>query len=299
VVSGTSDEKRAGDAHCRRRWRRDSDSSARGLSDGLDLCSDSQRCLRGRPYRPCVDGRTAKGRRRTSAETGLSASVARRQDGRGKDSREFVDFGVRTIFATNDAHVVVSGTSVLRLTPDLKDDGSFDYHATGHKRGRVQNGSSDGATFGNATSPGFELVDTRTLKATELTASPAVDTSVSNKGFVTDNVHWIRDYPKDLGFITYTDAAGQHLLYHGKCGGRPQFLTEDLVFEPGCKSPLILDTRGNMVRTISLEGAFSYAGVSQNGKRFALQVASFSGMHSLNHERFVIYSVDSAEPTRK
>jgi hypothetical protein len=216
--------------------------------------------------------------------------------GEVKDSREFVDFGVRAIFATNDAHVVVSGTSVLRLTPDLKDDGSFDYHATGHKLGRVQNGSPDGATLGNATSPGFELVDTRTLKATELTASPAVDTSVSNKGFVTDNVHWIRDYPKDLGFITYTDAAGQHLLYHGKCGGRPQFLTDDLVFEPGCKSPLILDTRGNMVRTISLEGAFSYAGVSQNGKRFALQVASFSGMHSLNHERFVIYSVDSAEP---
>jgi hypothetical protein len=216
--------------------------------------------------------------------------------GEVRDSREFVDFGVRAIFATNDAHVVVSGTSVLRLTPDLKDDGSFDYHATGHKLGRVQNVSPDGATLGNATSPGFELVDTRTLKATELTASPAVDTSVSNKGFVTDNVHWIRDYPKDLGFITYTDAAGQHLLYHGKCGGRPQFLTDDLVFEPGCKSPLILDTRGNMVRTISLEGAFSYAGVSQNGKRFALQVASFSGMHSLNHERFVIYSVDSGEP---
>lgn len=68
------------------------------------------------------------------------------------------------------------------------------------------------------------------------------------------------------------------------------------VVAPGSESPLILDTRGNMVRTISLEGAFSYAGVSQNGKRFALQVASFSGMHSLNHERFVIYSVDSVEP---
>lgn len=215
--------------------------------------------------------------------------------GEVKDSRELVDFGVRAIFATNDAHVIVSGAAVLRLTPDLKDDARFDYHATGHKFGRVQNASPDGATLGNATSPGFELIETRTLKARELTADPAVDTSVSNMGFVTDNVHWIRDYPKDRGFITYTDTSGTHLLYHGKCGGRPQFLTDDLILEPGCKSPLILDTRGNVVRTILLEGAFSYAGVSQNGKRFALQKASFSGMHSVKHERFGIYAVDTGE----
>jgi hypothetical protein len=213
-----------------------------------------------------------------------------------KETREIPQFGPMRVFATNDAHVIVSGKSVLRLTPDLKDDGSFDYHATGHKYGRVQNVSPDGRTLGNATSPGFELVDTRTLKATLLTASPSVDTSVSNKGFVTDNVHWIRDYPKDVGFITYTDAAGDHLVYHGPCGRRPQFLTDDLVFEPGCKSPLILDARTNIVRTISVKGAFSYAGVSQNGKRFALQVTSSSGMDSVKDERFVIYSVDTGEP---
>jgi hypothetical protein len=216
--------------------------------------------------------------------------------GEVKDSRDFVNFGVRAIFATNDAHVIISGTRVLRLTPDLKDDGTFDYYATGHKHGRVQNVSPDGSTLGNATSPGFELVDARTLKATQLTASPAVDTSVNSKGFVTDNMHWTRDYPKDIGFITYTDAAGEHLLYHGKCGGRPRFLSDDLVLEPGCKSPLIVDTQGNLVRTLSVKGEFSYAGVSQNSKRFALQVASFSGERSIKKERFVIYCVDSGEP---
>ncbi len=179
---------------------------------------------------------------------------------------------------------------------DLKDDGSFDYHATGHKFGRVQNVSPDGSTLGNETSPGFELVDSRTLKATQLTASPSVDTSVSSRGFVTDNVRWIRDYPKDLGFVTYTDATGEHLLYHSKCGGRPQFLSNDLVLEPGCKSPLIVDTRGNLVRTLSVKGDFSFAGVSQDSKRFALQVAKFSGMHSIKQERFIIYSVDTGEP---
>jgi len=160
----------------------------------------------------------------------------------------------------------------------------------------VENVSPDGSTLGNATSPGIELVDARTLKATQLTTSPAVDTSVSSKGFVTDNVHWVHDYPKDLGFITYTDAAGRHLLYHGKCGGRPQFLSDDLVLEPGCKSPLIIDTHGNLVRTLSVKGGFSYAGVSQNSKRFALQAASFSDGHSIKQERFLIYSVDTGDP---
>ena len=79
------------------------------------------------------------------------------------------------------------------------------------------------STLGNATSPGFELVDSQTLKAAGLTIDPAVDTSVSSKGFVTDNVHWTGDYPKDIGFVTYTDATGQHLLYHGKCGGSRSF----------------------------------------------------------------------------
>jgi len=215
--------------------------------------------------------------------------------GKVEATREIDAFSSVQVFATNDAHVIVTGKSLLRLTPELKDDGSFDYRATGHRFGNVENISPDGTTLGNETSPGFELIDTRTLKATELTADPSVDTSVSSKGFVTDNVHWTRDYPTDLGFITYTDAAGEHLLYHGACGGRPQFLTDDLVFEPGCESPLIIDTHGNLVRTISVKGSFSYAGVSQNGQRFALQIASFSDSGSLKGERFAIYSLDTGQ----
>jgi hypothetical protein len=216
--------------------------------------------------------------------------------GQLKDQRVFEAYASLPLFATDDEHVIVAGRSVLRLTSDLKDDGSFDYQASGHKLGRIQNVSPDGSTLGNATSPGYELVDSNTLIVTPLTNTPLADTSVSNNGVITDNVHWIRDYPKDSGFVTYYDSSGDHLLYHGKCGGRPQFLTDDLILEPGCKSPLIIDTKGNVVRTIALKDAFSYAGVSQNGKRFALQVASFTGMHDLKHEKFVIYSVDSGEP---
>ena len=211
-----------------------------------------------------------------------------------KDSRD-LGFGVRAIFATNDSHVIVSGASVLRLTPDLKDDGIFDCDVTGKKFCHTENVSPDGSTLGNATRPGYELLDAETLKSTVLTVNGVVDTSVSRKGFVTDNSYWTKEYPKDKAFVTFTDATGDHLLYHGKCGGRPQFLTDDLVFEPGCKSPLIVDKSGKLVRTLSVKGEFSYAGVSQNGKRFALQVASFSGMHSIKSEHFVVYSVNTGE----
>jgi hypothetical protein len=206
------------------------------------------------------------------------------QTGQVKDKREITAFGSLPVFATNDAHVIVAGRNVLRLAPYLKDAGVLDYH------GSVENMSPDGSTLGNAMSPGYELIDARSLKVTRLTDSPAYDTSVSSKGFITDNVHWTGKYPNDVGFITYKDTAGDHLLYHGNCGGRPQFLTDDLILEPGCKSPLIIDTQGNLVRTLSVEGGFSYAGVSQNGKRFALQLTG-----SGTHERFVIFSVETGE----
>ncbi len=210
--------------------------------------------------------------------------------GQAKDTQEITAFRDVPIFAANDEHVIVAGYTVLRLTPDLKDAGVFDYDADGHGSGSIESISPDGSTLGNATSPGYELIDARNLKPTELTKSPAYATSVSSKGFVTDNVHWTGQYPNDIGFVTYTDTAGDHLLYHGSCGGRPQFLTNDLVLEPGCKSPLIINTHGNVVRVLSVQGGFSYAGVSQNGERFALQLTS-----SCSRERFVIFSVKTGE----
>jgi hypothetical protein len=213
------------------------------------------------------------------------------QTGQVKETREITAFGSLELFATDDAHVIVAGRNVLRLTPDLKDAAAFDYHAEGRKFGSVESISPDGSTLGNATSPRYELIDAQSLKATILTPAPAYATSVSTKGFVTDNVHWTGRYPHDIGFITYIDATGDHLLYHGSCGGRPQFLTDDLILEPGCKSPLIIDTNGNVIRTLSVKGAFSYAGISQSGKRFALQLTG-----SGQHERFIVFSVDTGEP---
>lgn len=218
------------------------------------------------------------------------------QTGVVKDAREIVAFASLQVFATNDSHVIVSGRSVMRLTPDLKDAGSFDYHARGHKSGNGENISPDGSTLGNETSPGFELIDSETLKATRLTEQPIVITGVSSKAVVGDSPWWIKDYPKAKSFVTLTDEKGQHLIFHGDCGGRPVFLTDDRVLTASCKIARILDTQGNVLTTITIHDPISFAGVSQNGKRFALQVASLSGTHSVKHERFVVYSVDTGEP---
>ena len=58
----------------------------------------------------------------------------------------------------------------------------------------------------------------------------------------------------------------------------------------------MLDIHGSVLKTLPVKGYFSYAGVSQNSKLFALQVATFTGMHSIKYEKFIIFSVDSDEP---
>jgi hypothetical protein len=82
------------------------------------------------------------------------------QSGKVKGTREFLAFNSLKVFATNDAHVIVSGRDITRLTPDLKDAGSLEFDARGHKSGTVEDISPDGSTLGNATSPGFEMIDT-------------------------------------------------------------------------------------------------------------------------------------------
>ena len=96
-------------------------------------------------------------------------------------------------------------------------------------------------------------------------------------------------------FLEVCDAcldAGRSL----RAGGRPQFLREDRILTATCKTARILDTQGNIIKTIAQRDPVSFAGVSQNGKRFALQVATFSSTHSLKREAFVVYSVETGEP---
>lgn len=98
------------------------------------------------------------------------------KNGEVKNSRTIPTFSPLVTFGAHDAHIIVAGCTLLRLTPDLEDDSSFDC------QGSVENISPDGTTLGNATRPGFELIDTKTLKATRLVPEAAMDTSFSSKG---------------------------------------------------------------------------------------------------------------------
>jgi hypothetical protein len=216
------------------------------------------------------------------------------KSGQIKESRGLDDCGSPKIFATGDDHVIVAlANRVVRLTTDLKDDETLDYGASGHKFNKVESISPDGTTLGDATRPGFELIDTKTLAPKQLTTAPSIDTSVNSRGFITDNIHWINDFPKNLSFVTYVDENGQHLLYHGKCGGRPQFISDELIFEPGCKQALIMNTKGALVQSLELKESFSFAGTSEKVKRLALQLATFDGSHDLKREHFLILSFDN------
>jgi len=101
----------------------------------------------------------------------------------------------------------------MHLSPELKDAGNFDYQASGHKFGRVENVSPNGSTLGNATSPRFELIDSRTLKASELTADPAVDTSI--------NSHFGHSRGLDAGGLaSFLSGTGAVLRQGGVCDWR-------------------------------------------------------------------------------
>lgn len=235
-----------------------------------------------------VEGRLAR-------ETVYEVFSLDAQTGEVRDRRDFPGPTGQwlRLFATNDSHVIIAGASVLRDTPNLKDDGSFDYRANGHDQARVESISPDGSTLGYETSPGFQLVRVGTLEAREVSPDGWGGSSINDEGYVS-NIR-SKEYPHDPGIVIYVDSSGSHLLYHGKCGGFPRFLTNDLILEPGCKSPLIMDTHGKLIRELAVKGNFAYAGVSQNGKRFALQVASFTSEHKLKHERFVIYSTETGD----
>lgn len=161
----------------------------------------------------------------------------------------------------------------------------------------MSNVSPDGATLGWETRPGTTLLDADTLTPLKQVAE-SVPTAVSRRTVLTDNVSYPRDYPNEHGFITRSDEAGSKLIYHDACGTRPEFLSEDRILSIGCGEFRILDYDGR-VRSDrkNAGGGYIFAGVSQNGSRFALQASDGKGDPGvLLYEEFFIYSTQTAMP---
>jgi hypothetical protein len=199
-----------------------------------------------------------------------------------------------SLYATDDGHAIEDDGSLISLNPDLTPAGpQFKM-----SRGRAILVSPDGSTMAWETSPGTTLISSKSLTALAMHMDEAVPTSVSSNAVVTSNAYWTSEYPNDDSFVTLEDTHGERLIYHGECGGSPEFLTDVRILLVGCQRLKILDTDGQVVDDReTLEGTGTFAGVSRNGSRFALQFHEARGdPQSLLYEHFVIYDTESARP---
>jgi hypothetical protein len=201
-----------------------------------------------------------------------------------------------TLYATNDGHAILDDGSVTSLNPDL----TTALPQSTFSHGRVEHMSPDGSTFAWETFPGTTLIDSRSLMPLGKPLNESLPSSVSRQAVVTGNHLWIREYPNDHSFITLTDESGQHLIFHSRdfCAGQPEFLTNETIYLTGCGTIRILGVQGRILREAPFyEGWGPFAGVSQNGKRFALHRSEERGdPEVLLYEHFVIYDVDTLAP---
>ena len=198
------------------------------------------------------------------------------------------------LYATNDGHAILAWRSLTSLNPDLSPSGrGFD-----PDHGRVIQMSPDGSTMAWETTPGTALLDSRSF-APRSHFDESVPMSVSSRAVMTTNNYWYGQYPKDSVFITLTDAHGQRLIFHGSCGGQPEFLSDATIMFAGCGKVRILDVQGNVLgESEATSPGVNFGGVSQNGKRFALEFMDEAGDPSiLLYEYFIVYDSETARPT--
>ncbi|WP_157178343.1 hypothetical protein [Terriglobus roseus] len=194
------------------------------------------------------------------------------------------------LFTTANDRVIVGHYDLQQFTNDLKKT-AVAFSEPGH--GRTVTISPDGTTLVREIAPGNEFIDTETLLNIGERLPIFVPVSAGANFLITDNVHWISDYPKDRSFVTLLDAEGrQHLLYHGDCAGRPSVLNNDRILFTGCGNVTVLDTSGKRIfeKQMSCKTG-EFAGVSRSGSRFAIACERTRGFDPsyVSSETFDIY----------
>lgn len=217
------------------------------------------------------------------------------KDGSVRNNRRFIGKWGFTpkLYATQDGNIVTANGSLIQLNADLTNTGRhFDL-----TRGLVDQMSPDGSTMAWETLPGVTLLDAVTLTVTSTHLTSSTPTSVSRAAILTDNIQWTRDYPHDRAFVTLIDSRGERLLFHSECGGRPAFLTNELVFVAGCGTIRMLDLKGHLMHEANVGGNVRFAGASQNGKRFAVVVDESRGDPSVViFEHFILFDTETGRP---
>jgi hypothetical protein len=205
------------------------------------------------------------------------------------------DSSFPSLYATDDDHVVIGHSTLTRLNPNLSESGEH-YTETGH--GHILGISPDGSTLARRTDRETELLNADTLVSTGIHIK-GPRPSANNKHFVlSDASIWAQQFPRDLAFLTIFDQQMPHLLYHGKCGGKPVFLAEEKILSIGCGKITLVDLSGTLIKELPLGAVYGrFAGVSRDNSKFAILSSDYPiGDPSYrSQETFTIYSAESYE----
>lgn len=217
-----------------------------------------------------------------------------RNTGAIKNQMEFVGkWGAMPYaYGTHDGKVaLVYDGSINLLNPDLSPTGI----GLPITRGTIETISSDGKTIDWDTLPGTTVLDADNLQ-------PIAKLWGTSSGPISRNgslsIQTSFDSAKKEELSTLEDAnGGLTVLFHGKCGFPAGFLSDNRILITGCGEIYLLDAQGKMIHEESSGDTGKFAGVSQNGSRFALQYSDERGDPSvLLYEQFVIYDATTLKP---
>jgi len=184
-----------------------------------------------------------------------------------------------SLFATGDGHVLLGNSSLTRYNPDLTESGEK-FVEPGH--GRIACISFDGNTVARWTERsadserGTELLNASTLARGQGLIQSPEPSSVTKTTLLTDDGHWSAQFPKDTSFVSLIDQGRPRLIYHGDCGGRPEFLSDAKILFIGCGKAKVVDSGGRTLKEIPLNAPYgSFAGVSRDGSKFAIETSEY------------------------
>jgi hypothetical protein len=213
-----------------------------------------------------------------------------------KDRKEIQGQSLPFLFATDDDHIVLAQPSLTRLNPDLTESGEH-YAETG--QGRTTMISPDGSMLAHLTGNGTELLSATSLSLIGVRIKGTEPSAVGKRSILSGDAQWASQFPQDLSFVSRVDEREPRLLFHGKCGGKPVYLSEGKILFIGCGKANVIDISGNVLKQIPLGATFGgFAGVSRDGSRFAiLSTDSLIGDPNFNSaELFTIYNSETYEP---
>jgi hypothetical protein len=192
--------------------------------------------------------------------------------GKVKGEKQVEGQSMPNLFATDDGHIDFGRLALIRMNPDLSETGD----KFKQSKGRIAGSSPDGSALAYWSEQGTEIVSADTFSVSGGLIRGPEPAAVSKSTLLFDDMRWAGEFPQDISFVTLLDRGVPHLLYHGRCGGHPEFLSDNRFIFISCGKATVMDTAGRVLKEFPLVGGYGwFAGVSRNGSRFALGTSEY------------------------